>query len=381
LKILLLSAYDADSHQYWRKGLVANFPQHQWQVLTLAARYFSWRVRGNSLSWAFGEQAAILKQDYDLIIATSMTDLSALRGFIPSLASIPTLVYFHENQFAYPTSTKARTNVEPQILNLYTALAADQLVFNSNYNLQTLLTGAEQLLNKLPDQVPTNIIALIKAKATVLPVPLIESATGNQLATAAISTVWDQYGNLNIQQRPLLIAWAARWEYDKGPVKLLAIVKELVARRVNFRLCIMGQKFRQVPSEFATLQSEYAEYIDQFGYTESRAEYQRWLAQADIFLSTAIHEFQGLSVLEAFNVNCVPALPNRLVYPELFASQYLYAADLDLATEARAACQLMIEQWEMLKNANYFPAELDLSWKKLKPSYQKVIDQLLIARH
>ncbi len=376
MKILLLSAYDADSHQYWRKGLVANFPQYQWQVLTLAARYFAWRVRGNSLSWAFGEQAAILKQDYDLIIATSMTDLSALRGFIPSLASIPTLVYFHENQFAYPTSTKARANVEPQILNLYTALAADKLVFNSDYNLQTLLTGAAQLLNKLPDQVPANIIALIKAKATVLPVPLIESATG-QLTTAAISTVWDKYGGLNIQQRPLLIAWAARWEYDKGPVKLLAIVKELVTRRVNFRLCIMGQKFRQVPSEFASLQSEFAEYIDQFGYADSRGEYQRWLAQADIFLSTAVHEFQGLSVLEAFNANCVPALPDRLVYPELFTSKYLYESHLDLETEARAACQLMIEQWAMLKNANYSAVGPDCSWKTLKPDYQKIIEDLL----
>ena len=102
MRILLLSAYDADSHIYWRKGLVAHLPEHQWTVLTLPGRYFSWRMRGNSMSWAFSEYET-LSQPYDLVIATSMTDLSALRGFVPSLANTPTLVYFHENQFAYPS--------------------------------------------------------------------------------------------------------------------------------------------------------------------------------------------------------------------------------------------------------------------------------------
>ena len=104
MKILLLSAYDADSHRYWRKHLVENFPEHQWTVLSLPGRYFSWRIRGNSLSWAFGEQSEKLKRQYDLVIATSMTDLFSLRGFIPSLGNIPTLVYFHENQFDYPAT-------------------------------------------------------------------------------------------------------------------------------------------------------------------------------------------------------------------------------------------------------------------------------------
>ena len=98
MRILLLSAYDADSHVYWRKGLVEHLDEHEWTVLSLPGRYFSWRMRGNSLSWAF-EQRELLSQAYDLVVATSMTDLSALRGFVPSLAQIPTLVYFHENQF------------------------------------------------------------------------------------------------------------------------------------------------------------------------------------------------------------------------------------------------------------------------------------------
>ena len=149
MKILLLSAYDAMSHRYWRKGLVAAFPEHQWTILSLPPRYFSWRMRGNSLSWAFGERE-VLEQDYDLLVCTSMTDLSALKGMVPRLARVPTLCYFHENQFAYPQSTDQKQSVEPLILNIYTALAADQVLFNTTYNRDTFLQGVEKLLKKTP---------------------------------------------------------------------------------------------------------------------------------------------------------------------------------------------------------------------------------------
>ena len=43
MRILLLSAYDAESHRYWREGLVSRFPEHHWQVLRLPPRYFNWR--------------------------------------------------------------------------------------------------------------------------------------------------------------------------------------------------------------------------------------------------------------------------------------------------------------------------------------------------
>ncbi|MEM1008468.1 MAG: DUF3524 domain-containing protein, partial [Myxococcota bacterium] len=49
--VLLLSAYDAQSHRQWWKGLVRALDHWNWCVKTLPARYFSWRFRGNALSW------------------------------------------------------------------------------------------------------------------------------------------------------------------------------------------------------------------------------------------------------------------------------------------------------------------------------------------
>ena len=132
---------------------MAALPEVDWTLLTLPPRYFSWRLRGNSLSWAMLARDA-LEADYDVLLATSMTDLSALRGLCPALCRLPTAVYFHENQFAYPGSDRQRQSVEPQMLNLYTALAADRVLFNSAYNRDSFLEGADELLRKLPDFSP-----------------------------------------------------------------------------------------------------------------------------------------------------------------------------------------------------------------------------------
>ena len=371
MKILLLSAYDADSHQYWRKGLVNQFPQYQWTVLTLPGRYFSWRIRGNSLSWAFGEHAQTLSQSYDLIIATSMTDLSALRGFVPSLSNTPCIVYFHENQFAYPATSKAKTNVEPQILNLYTALSADKVVFNSQYNLNSFLWGATALLKKLPDQVPTNIVHRLTEKSQVLAVPLSDKPPSSVIG----ETLWTAFDHYSPKQKPLLIVWAARWEYDKGPDRLLAIVALLETRKVNFRLCIMGQKFRQVPEAFSVLADKYAHRIDQFGYAHNSLEYFSWLQQADIFLSTAIHEFQGLSLLEAIQAKCIPVLPDRLVYPELVEAQFLYASHPQITIEAENALEKIVEIGLALQQEKIEPAELSIDWLTLRAGYQQLIEE------
>ena len=73
-KILLLSPYDAMSHRFWRQGLTqfltAEIANVEILNVTLPARYFSWRHRGNSLSLAFDKR---LNNQFDLVIATSMT--------------------------------------------------------------------------------------------------------------------------------------------------------------------------------------------------------------------------------------------------------------------------------------------------------------------
>lgn len=360
-RVLLLSPYDAYSHQQWRSTLVTMFPEFDWTVLTLPPRYFSWRVRGNSLSWAFTQQE-ILSRDYDLLICTSLTDLSGLRGLVPKLTAIPTLVYFHENQFAYPTNgmetgrndkanktggnnpegglaTAQPVSVEAAMLSIYNALCADLVLFNSQWNYQSYITGCEQLLRKLPDHVPAGIAELISGKSAVQAVPLPDTL----FEVASLGQATPPHSQA--VPEPVDIVWNHRHEYDKGPDLLLAIVQQLIASGQAFRLHLLGQRFRQRPATFAALESLLAQYyrsqdaepgINQ--WLESRDDYLQQLRKADIVLSTASHDFQGLSIQEACIMGCLPVVPDALAYPEFIPSAFRFDVSGSISSQATSAC-------------------------------------------
>ncbi|UTW12621.1 tRNA-queuosine alpha-mannosyltransferase domain-containing protein [Marinobacterium rhizophilum] len=386
MRVLLLSAYDAASHQHWYRQLMAGLPHWDWTLLTLAPRYFSWRIRGNSLSWAFNERET-LQRPYDLVLATSMTDLSALRGLVPALTQVPTLVYFHENQFAYPESDRAFKAVEPRILNIYTALAADRVLFNSAYNRDSFLAGAAALLKKLPDQVPPGVIGLLQARSCVLPVPLADASFEPALpGDASFAARWGAAGGEGDSAgsaRPVRILWSARWEYDKGPQRLLAILRELETRQIDYRLCLLGQRFRHTPAEFDEIGVRFAHRLVQFGFAPTQQDYQAWLRSADLVLSTAEHEFQGLAVLEALAAGCLPVLPDRLVYPEFVPASGLYAdGGNDIETEARhAACLIERQAARIAGSAPAVRPGENLSaqlrrrfaWASLKGDYESLL--------
>ena len=306
---LLLSAYDADSHRHWRQCLCAGLDDWQWQVLSLPPRHFSWRIRGNPLQW-FVADRELLEADYDLLLVTSMVDLATLRGLVPALASLPTLVYFHENQFAYPPGRGQHGVLEAQMVSIYSAMAADQLLFNSHYNRDSFLAGVAALLKRLPDKLPASIVTGLGARAQVLPVP-VEPV---------------EVSALELNPSRLQLVWNHRWEYDKGVGELLEITESLVAQALPFTLHVVGRQFRDRPAEFNKLESclRGVGALGYWGYIEDRSEYMALLAACDVVVSTALHDFQGLSVLEACAMACTPLVPDRLVYPEWFEADFRY---------------------------------------------------------
>ncbi len=361
MRILLLSAYDAHSHRRWREGLVTAFPEWRWTVLTLPPRNFSWRVRGNSLGWAFAERDT-LQQPYDVLIATSMTDLSALKGMVPALASVPSLVYCHENQFVYPDRREC-VRIEPMITSLYAMVSADCVLFNSAYNRDSCLAGAQALLQKMPDAVPAGVIESIAEKSRVLPVPIEDHW-------------YVQASPDRDPAQPLTIVWNHRWEYDKGPERMLAALLELQQAGIDFTAHVVGQQFRKQPGIFAEMYPRLEPHIGEWGMVESAQDYKALLQGAHVVLSTALHEFQGLAVLEAVASGCVPLVPDRLSYPELIPAACRYpSSPQDAAVESSAIAAHL----EVL-GRQYAQGELpvapdvsELSWQQLAVDYRKVI--------
>ena len=330
MRVLVLSAYAARSHRYWQARLRDMVPDWGWSELNLPPRHFSWRMRGNPLVWGL-DHRPVLEAPHDLLIATSMVDLATLRGLVPSLSAIPSLLYFHENQFDYPQDRQKHSLLDAQMVSLYSALAADRIAFNSSWNRDSFLTGVDALLTRLPDLVPTGVVDALAGKACVLPVPLAVS-------DPAVSPQWPGRPGA-LPERPLRILWSARFEHDKGGDGLLRILERL---DLPFELALTGEQFRESPPAFEEIRRRFAAHIVQFGFLDSLSDFRALQAGADLVLSTALHEFQGLAVLEGVYAGGLPVVPDRLAYREMYSEAFRYrSCPDDPEAEAAAAVNLI----------------------------------------
>lgn len=329
MKVLLLSAYHAQSHAQWARGLAESLEGVEVDIRALPPRHFPWRVRGNALS--FAADPSFDAAEYEALLVTSMVDLATLRGLRPELCRLPTVVYFHENQAVYPLK-ESRDRAHYIITNLYTAMAADRVIFNSPYNLRTFFEGTETFLKKMPDGVPEGALNALRERAQVLPVPLPDALF--DAAGAPPPPERDP-------RRPLRLVWNHRWEHDKDPRVFFEALFALDAQNVDFRLAVLGQRFRNAPPIFAEARQRLAHRIDHFGYAEHRADYLGWLRRGDVVVSTARHEFQGLAVQEAVALGCRPLLPDRLAYPDFFDARWLYPSHDDHQTQRNALVEAL----------------------------------------
>lgn len=351
MRVLLLSAYEAVSHRYWAQSLMAQLEEVSWTLLALPPRHFAWRIRGNPLSWMLKEHDT-LSQQFDVVLATSMVDLATLIGLFPHLGRAKKVVYFHENQFAYPESSDQIPQIEAKMVNLYTALAADYVAFNSAYNRDSFIEGARAFLKKMPENLPmAKPLAALRERSQVLPVPILAPSKSPQpkgIKSAA----------------PQRIVWNHRWEYDKNPDDFFAVLFALSDTGVSFELAVLGQRFRQAPAIFAEAEQRLATHIVAWGPQPEDA-YRDLLDSADIVVSTTWHEFQGLAIMEAAQRGALPLVPNRLCFPALYPPEYRY----DGTREGLYAC---LQAW--LTDPTARPARLDTTvweWPAWRETYRQ----------
>lgn len=326
-KILLLSAYEAKSHKHWRKFLEKNLEEIHITSLILPPRFFSWRVYGNPI--IFNEyETEELSGKFDLIIATSMCDMATIKGFFPNLSDTPLIVYFHENQFAYPETERVKSYQDAQMKSINSAIVADKILFNSFYNLQTFLEKGDRLLKRMPDFNKIEVFDRLADKSEVLPVPVYPLAS---------------YVN-NSNDIPVIL-WNHRWEYDKAPESFFKAMEKLKNKGYRFKLNVVGQQFRKQPECFDKYKVILEDEIMNWGYVEATEEYHDILRISDFIVSTSLHEFQGLSVLEAVSAGCCPIVPNRLSYKEIFPMEYRYESfgkfpekEVDFLVEKLSEC-------------------------------------------
>lgn len=323
-RLLIISAYHAQSHDYWAQQLMLNLDEYDSQLIALPARYYAWRVGGNAMSF-MAEFSEVLSQSFDLVIATSMVDLASLKGLYANFHDSQLILYCHENQFEYPAHTfldrqaeqQERSNrLNAQMRSIYSALVADKVIFNSEFNRDSFFSGCQKLLKKMPDFSP-DAAALIQQTSFVAGIPLATDIMQN-------AHLAGQEPIALTSKQPLRIVWAARWEFDKGMDDLLVIADRLQEEGVDIEWLVLGQQFRHMPEAAKQFLARHSDSIKQAGFIDSRADYLKALSSADIVLSTSLHEFYGITILEAVACGCWPILPQQQVYPEMYGDKHLY---------------------------------------------------------
>ncbi len=300
MRILALEAYYGGSHQAFLDGWVAR-SGHAFTVLGLPAYKWKWRMRHAGVTFAEMVTERVRNgEEWDAVFCCDMLNLAEFHGLAPAVvARLPSVVYFHENQLTYPNQQTAERDLHFAYTNLTTALAADAVWFNSAYHRDSFLTAAETFLNRMPDYRHTEMVDAIRDKTEIHPPGI---------------TAYPSRGSR--VEGPLRILWAARWEHDKNPADFFTALEVLDRAGVDFRLSVIGEAFDQIPDDFPEAEQRFGEKIIRWGYQASRAEYEAALLEADVVVSTALHEFFGIGMLEAVAAGAYPVVPERLAYPE-----------------------------------------------------------------
>jgi glycosyltransferase involved in cell wall biosynthesis len=315
VKLLVLEPYYGGSHKTFLDGLEESLP-FDFVLLSLPARKWKWRMRLAAPYFVEKIASLIRETKFDAVFCSSFVDVAALRSLLPpSVGRLPFYTYFHENQFAYPVRQEDERDFHFGLTNLTTVLASDKVAFNTGYNMQTFVRGVEQILQICPDMKLEGVVEGIEARSSILH-PGIDFS---QIDSAALAA-----GPPGRSSKIPVIVWNHRWEHDKNPESFFRTLFELDTKGLDFRLIILGQSFRRKPGIFSVAHDKLRHKILHCGFVESRDEYARLLAIGDLVVSTAEHEFYGISVIEAARAGCMPLLPNCLSYPELFPPQYLY---------------------------------------------------------
>ena len=311
MKVLALEPWYGGSHRNFLDGL-KSYSRHTFLPITMAARFWKWRMHGGAVTMARKAiQARTEGFEPDVIFATGMVNLPAFlaltRGYF---AEVPAVLFMHENQLTYPLPSDIERDYTYGYINYLSCLAADHIVFNSQSHFDEFMKALPILLRTFPDYTHLNTVQQIREKCSVLHLGM------NLRAHDRYAPEFPPH-NWGPGMKAPIVLWTQRWEYDKNPEAFFRMMNRLDDSGHTFRLILAGKHFEEQPYEFERAFERYAERILHYGYAEDFEEYSRLLHRADLVVSTSIHEFFGIAMMEAIYCGCHPLLPDRLSYPEL----------------------------------------------------------------
>lgn len=312
LQILFIEPFYGGSHQQFVEQWQQH-SRHNFTLLRLPAYKWKWRMRHSGLSLA-NEANELVKrgQHWDVLICSDMLPLAEFLGLVDSsISRLPSVCYFHESQLTYPTSTGEFQDRDYHFVysNFINSVTSDESWFNSNFHRQQFFGSMAEYLKRMPDNRHLDELNTAETRSRVYS-PGVE-----------IHDTIEVPGVECRKRGSLTIVWPHRWEHDKNPDQFIEALQELEKQQIEFQLILLGESFTSAPNTFAQMQIEFKSRIKHCGFVENRTDYFSWLAQGDVAVSTANHEYFGIAMLECAACGLIPLVPKRLAYPEVFEFQ------------------------------------------------------------
>lgn len=371
MHILFLNPYHGGSHAAFATSYQAA-SRHTITLLSLpTAGGWRWRMRGGAVSLA-----RLAREQHitpDLIFTTDMLDAATFRALTRDIfpPHIPLVAYFHENQLTYPLPTGRSRDLSFAWINYTTALAADQVLFNTHFHYQWFLDALPDLLGRYHDYRERETIPAIHEKVTILP-------SGVDLARLEQSPDKSDQGSYLREacsrRDPPIILWSSRWDYDKQPHVFFDALEALDQRGIAFRLIVAGEAVDPNTPAFVAARERWANHLIHWGYPASLAEYRDILHCADIVVSTAIQETFGMGLLEALYCGCIPILPRRLSYPELIPADYHQWCLYDSFDDLVDRLAYTIQQCDMFRRIDWRAIAAPYDWSQMRDRYDDLLE-------
>ena len=349
MNVLLLEPWTRSPHDGFADGLAAH-SRHYVRTVATAAQSWASRMQGGAVSLAEKARAATWdaapRWMPDLLVATDRVNLPAFLALTRrDVARVPVLYVLHENRL----NDLRRAEADPApdgrdltyaYVHVLSMLAADRVVFNSQFHLDAFFGALPDLLRRPPGDAHVGYLPGLLAKSSVLH-PGLDLAALDAVRLAAEAQRAREPG-------PPVLLWNPQHEADEALDAFFRVVNRLGDVGTRFRLVLAGETIAEpsAASEtaFAEARRRHGDRILHAGVAGSFADYAALLWRSDIVVSTGRHAFFDLPVLEAVHCGCHPLLPNRLAYPEmippalhrpLLHAPVLYEAEDDLFATLR----------------------------------------------
>ncbi|XP_050832861.1 glycosyltransferase-like domain-containing protein 1 isoform X4 [Serinus canaria] len=335
MSVLLIEPFYGGSHEQLM-DLLQEELQEDCVLCTLPAKKWHWKARTSALYFM---QTVPTSSKYRILFASSVLNLAELAALRPDLGKLKKVLYFHENQLAYPVQKCQERDFQYGYNQILSCLVADVVVFNSAFNMESFLKSIGKFMKLIPDHRPKDLERIIRPKCQVLYFPVRFPDVSRFMPEHKLARLGKVIGVKRNGD-------AYQSEGLPGQQESRAVMKTSDAHPES-GLCepqpgLCTTQHEGLPSPAAApVQAEAPESTNPCQGEDK----QRLTFNLSNILSGLDYQQRPLHIawphrwIEAVHCGCYPLCPKALVYPEIFPAEYLYSTPEQLFKRLQNFCK------------------------------------------